>query len=255
LSKLVGDAYHPVNGSIEKIYEGFTWPVADREGPVHVEEPDRGWTLYLSGIQDVVEPSSRPGYLASGDRRVRPGQLSEPKQLKVFVLKCTSCGANLKVSGDVGQFACGYCGTGLIVEHQGGIVMIRPLVAAITRVHLGTDRTAAELALARLKEELKELGGKRSIRIQNSDAAIAQSSNRTSLWLTFILVWFVFGLLGYAVLGLSVGVLVGLIVQGYVTSREDEQIRAALVTDLRPIDNNIAAIKEKMKGYRATVES
>src|SRR6266540_167567 len=26
MAELAGDAYHPVNGSIEKIYEGFSWP-------------------------------------------------------------------------------------------------------------------------------------------------------------------------------------------------------------------------------------
>lgn len=55
------------------------------------------------------------------------------------------------------QFACGYCGTEQIVRRQGGTVSLKMVTEAISRVQTGTDRTAAELAIRRLTEELAAL--------------------------------------------------------------------------------------------------
>jgi hypothetical protein len=52
------------------------------------------------------------------------------------------------------RFACGYCGVELLVERRGGTVALRAVERAIERVQIGTDKTAAELALSRLKGEL-----------------------------------------------------------------------------------------------------
>jgi hypothetical protein len=41
-----------------------------------------------------------------------------------------------------------------IVERRGGTVALRLVVDAVARVQVGTDRTAAELALVRLEKEL-----------------------------------------------------------------------------------------------------
>jgi Flp pilus assembly protein TadB len=134
-------------------------------------------------------------------------------------------------------------------------VLLRPLVAAITKIQAGTDKTAAELALARLRDELKELEHKRSLLIQASDAAIAEVCNRGVFWLTYGVVWLLFVGLGYWFLGLAVGFLVAITVQGYFDNRAQERLRAALPSHLRSIDAEIAAIKERMKGHRATIEA
>jgi hypothetical protein len=55
------------------------------------------------------------------------------------------------------KFACGYCGAEQIVERRGGTVALKPIADAIARVQVGTDKTAAELALKRLPQELKAL--------------------------------------------------------------------------------------------------
>lgn len=49
-----------------------------------------------------------------------------------------------------------YCGTEQIVERSGGIVWLRKVETAIQAVQRSSDRTAAELALARLDRELDE---------------------------------------------------------------------------------------------------
>jgi predicted RNA-binding Zn-ribbon protein involved in translation (DUF1610 family) len=78
-------------------------------------------------------------------------------QQKVLTLNCPSCGAPLGVSSDMERFACGYCGTEQIVERRGGTVTLKILGEAIAKVQVGTDRTAAELAIRRLRDDLVSL--------------------------------------------------------------------------------------------------
>ena len=83
------------------------------------------------------------------------------RELSVVPLKCTGCGAGLGISADMTRFACGYCGTEQIVERRGGTVALKPITDAIAKVQVGTDKTAAELALNRLPHELNYLISKR----------------------------------------------------------------------------------------------
>jgi hypothetical protein len=53
------------------------------------------------------------------------------------------------------RFACGYCGTEMIVHRRGGTVALKAVTEAIERVRVGTDKTAAELAIARCEKELQ----------------------------------------------------------------------------------------------------
>jgi hypothetical protein len=78
-----------------------------------------------------------------------------PDILKVIAMKCPSCGATLQVRSDMGNFSCAYCGSALNVMRQGGTVSL--IAEAINKVQIGTDKTAAELALVRLKNELTEV--------------------------------------------------------------------------------------------------
>src|ERR1039457_3769668 len=60
-------------------------------------------------------------------------------------LNCANCGGKLEVYDDMDRFACGYCGTQMLVQRRGGTVAIRAVTEAIERVQVGTDKTAAEL--------------------------------------------------------------------------------------------------------------
>ena len=68
-------------------------------------------------------------------------------------LRCTNCGAKLDVYDDMERFSCGYCGTELIGQRRGGPVALKAVPKAIQKVQIGTDKTAAELALVRLNKE------------------------------------------------------------------------------------------------------
>ncbi|MES3011113.1 MAG: hypothetical protein V4738_10035 [Pseudomonadota bacterium] len=74
--------------------------------------------------------------------------------MKVISLACTGCSAPLTIQSHIDTFACGYCGISLQVERSGGVVALHKVENAIRAVQSGTDRTAAELALKRLKNEL-----------------------------------------------------------------------------------------------------
>ena len=75
----------------------------------------------------------------------------------VITLTCTNCGAPLTIHHDMEVFACGHCGTQLMVDRRGGTVGLKRVEAAIRQLQVGTDRTAAELAVGRLSKELEQL--------------------------------------------------------------------------------------------------
>jgi DNA-directed RNA polymerase subunit RPC12/RpoP len=79
---------------------------------------------------------------------------------------CANCGAPLEITPDMDVFACSYCGSQQRVERKGGTVALRRVEAAIEAVQRGTDRMAAELALARLQRDLARLeaGGRKDQR-------------------------------------------------------------------------------------------
>jgi DNA-directed RNA polymerase subunit RPC12/RpoP len=77
--------------------------------------------------------------------------------IEFIVLECKGCGAALEIYDDMDSFACRYCGTRMVVQRRGGTVGLKSLEEAVGRVQAGTDKTAAELALVRYKQELEEV--------------------------------------------------------------------------------------------------
>ena len=77
-----------------------------------------------------------------------------------IILNCANCGARLDVYDDAERFVCGYCGTSLVVQRRGGTVALRTVAEAIKQVQSGTDKTAAESALVRLRQDRSDLAAK-----------------------------------------------------------------------------------------------
>lgn len=100
----------------------------------------------------------------------------------VVCLKCPSCGSGLQARPDDDVFPCRYCGGSVqVVRPRGdGAPSLRPVLEAIERVHRSTDRTASELAVRRLKDELAELG--KAQEAINADRL--QSINASGVWCT-----------------------------------------------------------------------
>ncbi len=72
-------------------------------------------------------------------------------------LRCSGCGAKLDVYDDMDRFTCRYCETEMVVQRRGGTVALKTVTDAIREVRMGTDKTAAELAITRYEKDLGEL--------------------------------------------------------------------------------------------------
>lgn len=81
---------------------------------------------------------------------------------KLLNLSCPNCAGNLSVGPSQDLLACGFCGANVQVERSGGTVSLTKITDAMARLQRGTDKTAAELALPRLKEELRVAEGRLS---------------------------------------------------------------------------------------------
>ena len=75
----------------------------------------------------------------------------------VVELKCQNCGSKLQVYDDMDRFPCSYCATELIAQRRGGTILLKRVAEAIEGVKLSSDKTAAELSIARLNNELAQL--------------------------------------------------------------------------------------------------
>lgn len=138
--------------------------------------------------------------------------------MKVLKLGCANCGAPLEISADLEVFACGYCGTQQRVERSGGTVALRKVETAIKAVQRGTDRTAAELALPRLRRELANLQDEMLAAVK---AAVEKRENSLSMRRNNAFIGFfftlVFGSSIVGVAGLSI-ILTGLLAVVWVIS-------------------------------------
>lgn len=77
-------------------------------------------------------------------------------------LTCPTCGGKLQITPDIDRFACVHCGNEHIVKRSEGVIALQPLAESLTGLRRATDRTASEMALRRLSEELASLREDRS---------------------------------------------------------------------------------------------
>jgi len=78
-------------------------------------------------------------------------------EMQGFVtLTCPSCGGKLEITNDLERFACAHCGNEHMVRRSGGVVSLAPVVQELRSIKSGVDRTAMELAIRRIKEEISE---------------------------------------------------------------------------------------------------
>jgi predicted RNA-binding Zn-ribbon protein involved in translation (DUF1610 family) len=74
-----------------------------------------------------------------------------------ITLSCPSCGGRLQITDSIERFACANCGNEHLVKRQGGMVFLAPVAETLQNIQTGTDNTASELAISRLKDEIKEI--------------------------------------------------------------------------------------------------
>ena len=71
-----------------------------------------------------------------------------------ITLTCPNCGGKLEITKDLQQFACAHCGTEHRVNRSASVISLTPFVDGIKKVQIGVDKTASELAIVRLKDEI-----------------------------------------------------------------------------------------------------
>jgi hypothetical protein len=125
----------------------------------------------------------------------------------MIVLSCQKCGASLQVTDDLEIFACAHCGTSHRVDRGGGIVSLRKVEGHLESMAHGVDRQTAELALARLKDELAEC--KREGDSLDAKIKAAQTTVRSMKSASF---WWFAGAIGCVIVVVILNVLLFLMI-------------------------------------------
>lgn len=181
-------------------------------------------------------------------------------------------------------FACGYCGAGVAVQRRGGTISLS-LEDAVARVQVGTDKTAAELALKRLKEELAEAQTDRSD-VEDATASsvverragisrrLEAKTNRNFATGVFLVAWIVFAIIlkafksvedaatgiGFGLAGLAAFPVWLVLENGKTTQvdrllRQIDEVREKGKEDLAKVDARIREIKARIAKNRAIVDA
>lgn len=134
------------------------------------------------------EPRPSPGVRAAP---TAPAQPTIP-QPDFITLSCPTCGGKLQITSDLERFACAHCGNEHVVRRAGGVVSLAPLTKDVRQIRTGVDKTAAELAIARLTRELETLLAERQQAVTAHQAfleeTLKQVFNLAGLSLLFALI-------------------------------------------------------------------
>ena len=172
-----------------------------------------------------------------------------PSMADVFSLTCPSCGGKLQITKDIERFACEHCGNEHIVKRSGGVLSLAPVVEGLRKVRVGVDKTASELAIRRLSEEIQQLQLERTTIHRTSHARIWKGT----------IIGSVLGILAAWVAGTVVddGYCVGLvflfvatagITWGYTLQQEENSEKFGR------IDNEIYLREREIRKHRALVD-
>ncbi len=204
-------------------------------------------------------------------------------QIAVVALKCPNCGGKLEISSQMSNFACGTCAANVTVQRRGGTVSLS-LAEAFERVQVAADKTAAELALGRLTEELAKAETDRinveratAAGVAEREATIARrlegKTDRNFAVGVFVVAWIVFTIIVKAFKSLEgASGVIGIVLSGVVTipvvlillrgraaqvqrlKREIEKVRRKGKEDLANVDGQIEDIRARLAKNSAIVE-
>lgn len=168
--------------------------------------------------------------------------------MRIFSLKCVNCGAGLEVKQDISDFACGYCGIQQQVERSGGIVSLKRVEEALDVVKLGTNRTASELAIARLQADIAGIYAQRDSAV--SALRAADHKNNVSVgWGALLLVAFSMGIFGpWGIPIIVAGVFFGSRFIKSVT-KEVKAVKAKAEVEVAPLKAQIARHQSIIDSY------
>jgi len=143
-----------------------------------------------------------------------------------ITMTCKSCGGKLQITPEIEDFACMYCGTEFKVNRGGGIVALSPVVEELQKVSVSTDKTASELAIIRLKEEVSTLRQDLDEREENLNGWITQKNKEKEIAENeaiqknrriFFIIFLAITLLSASFLSGTYGVVIPLAISGLLT--------------------------------------
>jgi hypothetical protein len=145
------------------------------------------------------------------------------------------------VYDEMEQFACGYCGTEIAVQRRGGTVVLKSITQAVKNMADGADKTSAELALMRLKEEAGNLS-------KRYDAMLKERVERNKrgyvIGISLLLIGFVVVRSGFSLMvGLSL-LLAGIFTISYIR-RHDKKV----AVDLRELHAKLDVLNGRIEDH------
>jgi predicted RNA-binding Zn-ribbon protein involved in translation (DUF1610 family) len=87
----------------------------------------------------------------------RKSKVAEGHMPEFIALTCLKCGGKLQIRDDKSEFTCPYCGTLHIYNPDQGMFFMSQIEKSLKNVEKGVDKTASELAIRRLKDDLSEM--------------------------------------------------------------------------------------------------
>ena len=157
------------------------------------------------------------------------------------------------------RFACGHCGTEVMAERGGGAVMLKAVAEAIRKVQAGTDKTAAELSLVRLTQELAQK--QRTIQAATDDgsAALIVTAGLVSGLICFFLTLLAWSFLLRNVVGAMAAVwaalFVGVMFGGFVAIKIDERVSRGKAIRMNPLRLEIEQLQLRIHEARKIANS
>lgn len=186
----------------------------------------------------------------------------------LVVLSCPNCGGRLEITPNLTRFACGYCGTQVAVHRGGGVVALEPVVEGLARIQSGTDRTAAELAINRLQNEIRDLRAQQNSIRADVERARADTNSKLDVsdhiakqWGGMGAILVLFGLAlhtGMGTLLIVVGVIVAIVgVAAFLRSRQAinafRDIEDQAQVDIADIEDQITERSQQTQKYLGVV--
>jgi predicted RNA-binding Zn-ribbon protein involved in translation (DUF1610 family) len=180
-------------------------------------------------------------------------------ELHIIPLKCPSCAAKLDIASDMEQFACGFCGTTLMVRRAGGTISLRTVTDAISKVQAGTDKTASELAIQRLDTERIGLAARRAEIERTGQAGInGIKSMLAGAVIAIFAIVFMLGLIVIkdttvgiiASLGFSLILLAPVV---YIQQKRKRSVRGEMEASFRQLDARVQVVNRELQHHRRTV--
>jgi len=77
--------------------------------------------------------------------------------MELITMTCRNCGGKLQINKDVDQILCQNCSTEYLVSINDGGISLKLLSEGLKKIAVSSDKTASELALARLEKEKDQL--------------------------------------------------------------------------------------------------